>query len=261
MKQPDEILLAGTGNLAAHLAGLFADIAGFRLDVAGRDPAKTHEFCNKFGGLPFREEEGKQYLAVIVCVSDQAIESVAAKYGRKGAVLIHTSGASPMETLLTFHQSVGVFWPVQTFTAGREIGWTGLPVCIQSNDSLAADFLSLVTERTGIMPVESTSADRLRYHLAAVFVCNFVNHLYALADIWCREHLLETETLKALILETARKVQSLEPPEAQTGPAKRHDIQSLDKHLELLSDHPALKQVYTLLSKQIMNRYQYLLKP
>jgi predicted short-subunit dehydrogenase-like oxidoreductase (DUF2520 family) len=174
---------------------------------------------------------------------------------------MHTSGASSIEILSPYHASTAVFWPLQTFTAGREINWAGLPVCVQSSGPEAAALIQRIGEGMGVRLIESTSEERLKYHLAAVFVSNFVNHLYALADIWCRENLLEPEHLKPLILETAKKVQELSAPEAQTGPAKRHDLASMEKHLALLNDHPALQQVYALLSEQIMNRYQFLLKP
>jgi len=261
VKHPDEILLIGTGNLAAHLAAVLSGPAGYRLDVAGREQSKTEAFCNAFGGLPYLEEEGKFYQAAIVCVSDEAIATCASKYGNKAEVLIHTSGASPLEVIKELHAETGVFWPVQTFSRGREIDWKNLPVCIQSNGQKAEQFIRNLAERTGIHPVESTSEERLKYHLAAVLVCNFVNHLYTVADIWCRENLLNPDFLKPLILETAKKVQELNPPESQTGPAKRGDTGSMEKHLALLNDHPAIRQVYTLMSEQIQNRYQYLRKP
>jgi predicted short-subunit dehydrogenase-like oxidoreductase (DUF2520 family) len=258
MSYPEEILLVGTGNLAAHLAVILSGPAGYRVDVAGRDPEKLETFCKTYGGLPFREEDDKFYQAVIICVSDQAIESSAARYGKKASCILHTSGASSLEILEKYHRSNGVFWPLQTFTAGREVSWEGLPVCIQASDQHAAAILNRLSEGTRIKAIESTSDQRLQYHLAAVFVGNFVNHLYVLSDIWCRENLLDFDALKPLILETARKVQALSPPEAQTGPAKRQDVASIDKHMAMLDDHPALKQVYHILSEQIMKRYQYL---
>jgi predicted short-subunit dehydrogenase-like oxidoreductase (DUF2520 family) len=147
---------------------------------------------------------------------------------------------------------------MQTFTAGRPINWHKLPVCIQASGSGPGVFFEKLSNSTGLLTVETTSAERLNYHLAAVFACNFTNHLYTLADIWCRENLLEPKLMLPLIEETAKKVQLLDPTEAQTGPAKRADQVTIDKHMALLNDHPALRQVYQLFSEQIMSRYHYL---
>ena len=61
--------------------------------------------------------------------------------------------------------------------------------------------------------------------------------------------------LHPLIRETANKINKVNPAEAQTGPAKRNDTQTINKHLELLSEYPEFQEIYKLLSNQITKKH------
>jgi len=98
---------------------------------------------------------------------------------------------------------------------------------------------------------EAGDEARLKLHIAAVVVSNFTNHLYALAEAFCRKEGLDFKQLLPLIEETALRIKDVSPHEAQTGPAARHDKETIQKHLELLKDHPQLKNIYLLLSESI----------
>ena len=93
------------------------------------------------------------------------------------------------------------------------------------------------------------SDQRKKVHLAAVYVNNFVNHLYHIAHEICARENLPFELLKPLIRETARKIEVMAPSEAQTGPAKRKDLKTINEHLELLSEDQ--KDLYQLISNSI----------
>jgi len=88
-------------------------------------------------------------------------------------------------------------------------------------------------------------------HVAAVMVSNFTNHLYALAEDYCRKEGLDFKQLLPLIEETAIRLKDTSAKQAQTGPALRHDSETIHKHLELLKDHPQLKNIYVLLTESI----------
>jgi hypothetical protein len=90
--------------------------------------------------------------------------------------------------------------------------------------------------------------------VAAVIVSNFTNHLYALAEDYCRKEGLDFKQLIPLIGETAERIESLSPKNAQTGPALRHDEETIKKHLDLLKDHPQLKKIYELLTSSIQSK-------
>lgn len=92
---------------------------------------------------------------------------------------------------------------------------------------------------------------RMKLHVAAVIVSNFPNHLYALAEDYCEKEGLDFKQLVPLIEETASRIKDISPKQAQTGPAIRHDKETLQKHIELLKEHPQLKNIYLLLTESI----------
>jgi predicted short-subunit dehydrogenase-like oxidoreductase (DUF2520 family) len=104
-----------------------------------------------------------------------------------------------------------------------------------------------VTERV----YELSSDDRQYLHLAAVFACNFVNHCYAMAAEVLEEHGMDFDVMLPLIDETARKVHQLHPLQAQTGPAVRYDENVIRHQVQLLRNHPFMKDLYERMSLHI----------
>jgi hypothetical protein len=68
----------------------------------------------------------------------------------------------------------------------------------------------------------------------------------------CTENHLSFDILKPLIQETAHKILTLSPKEAQTGPAKRNDTETINAHLSFLADENQ-KEIYKLLTKSIID--------
>lgn len=96
------------------------------------------------------------------------------------------------------------------------------------------------------------SAQRSRIHLAAVFACNFANHMYAIGEEVARRAGLDFEVLKPLVAETAAKAcDARSPRDVQTGPAVRNDTPTMERHLALLDGEPTLQEIYTQISNNI----------
>lgn len=83
-------------------------------------------------------------------------------------------------------------------------------------------------------------------------VSNFSNHLFALAEQFCKKENIDFKLLEPLIFETANRLSIYSPNEVQTGPAIRNDVFTLDKHIQLLRNHPRLKYMYLKLTESIM---------
>jgi predicted short-subunit dehydrogenase-like oxidoreductase (DUF2520 family) len=92
---------------------------------------------------------------------------------------------------------------------------------------------------------------RMKLHLVAVIVSNFTNHLYALAEEYCKKEGIDFKELYPLIEETATRLKTLSSINTQTGPAVRNDEETINKHLEMLQSHPRLKKVYQFLTENI----------
>ena len=166
----------------------------------------------------------------------------------KDQLVVHTSGSVSCQDLAE-HNRRGVFYPLQSFSKNRESNFKEIPICIEAEFNKDLLLLEELAAALSDDVYFIDSDQRKKLHLAAVFVNNFVNHLYQIGHDICAREALPFEILKPLIAETARKIEEMTPSDAQTGPAKRNDLKTINEHLELLSDdHKAL---YQLISKSI----------
>lgn len=167
------------------------------------------------------------------------------------ALFIHTAGSMSMEVLPSPRR--GVLYPMQTFSRSRAVRFREIPVFVESatDESLLLALASQLSERACVLCGER----RRLLHLAAVFACNFVNHMYDLADGILAGAGLPFDVMLPLIDETARKVHQLRPRQAQTGPAVRYDRNVMERQMELLPDGQD-RLIYELLSKSIHDRLQ-----
>ncbi|SHJ70089.1 Rossmann-like and DUF2520 domain-containing protein [Pseudozobellia thermophila] len=189
----------------------------------------------------------------IIAVSDNAINSVSQQLNTKNKLVVHTSGATPMDILAT-HPRHGVFYPLQSFSKDRPMDFNKVPLCLESNTQSDLDLLKQLAQKITGRIYEVSTEQRKTLHLAAVFVNNFTNHLYHLAHEICKEKELSFELLRPLIGETVDKLSHLTPYQAQTGPARRGDQSTIDTHLAQLKK-PVEIEIYKLLSQSIENTY------
>jgi predicted short-subunit dehydrogenase-like oxidoreductase (DUF2520 family) len=157
----------------------------------------------------------------------------------------------PME-ILDAKNRRGVFYPLQTFTKNKAINFKEIPICLESEMEIDFFIIKKLAQSISNSVQSISSEQRKALHVAAVFVCNFVNHLYKIGNDICKENQLSFEILKPLIVETAQKIIQLTPENAQTGPAKRNDTATINSHLNFLSDENQ-KEIYKLITKSIID--------
>jgi len=185
----------------------------------------------------------------LISVSDRSVAEVAQALAFENRLVAHTAGSLPAQVLGTRNRS-GVFYPLQTFSKTRAVDFSTVPICIEA--AFERDLATLEACARALsnqVHVIGTDARKM-LHLSAVFVCNFTNHLYAIAQDLCKQHSLPFSLLEPLIMETALKVREVPAASAQTGPAIRGDQKVMDAHLALLTND-IHKQIYTLLSGAI----------
>ena len=189
----------------------------------------------------------------LVAVSDSAITPLLASLPiPESAVVAHTAGSQPLVAIPARFENRAVLYPLQTFTAGREVDFSEIPLFVEAaNEELLAE-IKAVAAKLSCTVIEADSNMRSQAHLAGVVVCNFVNHLYATGAAIVQGAGLDFATLSPLIAETARKaVESGNPSAVQTGPAKRNDMVTIERHLGMLADRPELQEIYKKLSQNI----------
>lgn len=258
LTEPLRTVIIGSGNVATAVAPAL-ELAGAVTVVAVYSPTYAHaaELAGKLNNAVAVDKacdmpaDADLY---IVAVKDDAVAKVAAELPRNNAVWLHTSGGVPAETLSPLTDNYGVFYPLQTFSKGVDVNLAEVPVFVEGSNDMTLS----VAERLGraISPkVHHADGDtRCKMHAAAVFACNFTNHLWAIADdILRREAGVDLSVLHPLLKETLRKAMLGRPSDGQTGPAVRGDRGVMDKHAGLLADDEA--RLYRELSEHIMDYY------
>ncbi|WP_419211378.1 Rossmann-like and DUF2520 domain-containing protein [Maribacter sp. X9] len=247
------VVLIGTGNVAQNLFQVLATNPDVDIrQVIGRK--KAH--LNFALGTTKVATDLKEILPAdvyILAISDEAIPLVSKEIeGIKGLV-VHTSGGTSLASINN-HTRCGVFYPLQTFTKGKMISFEAIPLCIEAKQSQDLQLLKKLGVALSKTVVEIDSEKRKALHLAAVFVNNFTNYLYSVAEDICEENEVDFNLLKPLMKETVAKLDDLTPLKAQTGPAKRGDQKTLHTHLSLIKNKQQ-RDIYTLLSNTIKSTY------
>ena len=189
----------------------------------------------------------------IVSVKDAVLQSLLSSVvkGREEALFVHTAGSMPMSVWEGIAIRYGVLYPMQTFSKQRPVDFGTVSFFVEANEPDDLETLKQMASSLGAKVYEASSEQRMSLHVAAVFACNFANHMYALSAKLLDKYGMPFEAMLPLIEETADKVHLLSPREAQTGPAIRRDGNVMDKHLDLLADEPILQDLYKKISKSI----------
>lgn len=233
-----KIDIIGKGNVGSHLVEAYKGIMDVRA-TSSRDLRDVRPDADLH----------------IVCVSDDAIREIFSELSCKvsgSSVIAHTSGTTPLSAISDLHTHTGVFYPLQTFTKGKPLDYSRIPFFIEASDSKSEDLLMKVASAVSDSVSQADSEKRLHLHIASVMSCNFVNHLWTLSERYLSSNGIEFRTLLPLIEETFRKVTTMNPKAAQTGPASRHDLKTIDSHLAHLEESPDIREIYRILTSSIM---------
>jgi predicted short-subunit dehydrogenase-like oxidoreductase (DUF2520 family) len=248
-----DIVIIGSGNVAAVL-GRKMQAAGHKIvQVVSRNASAASELAYEW------DTESANYLSLlnknadvyIIAVSDDAIGEIASDLKLPGKVVAHTAGSVSKEVLKNVTDHYGVFYPLQSIR--KEINHLpDIPIIYEGSDEKArAELRELAESISYKQPVAAGSEDRMKLHIAAVVVNNFTNHLYALAEQYCKKEGIDFRQLLPLINETVDRLKSNSPAGTLTGPAVRNDQPTIQKHLDLLKDHPHLQKVYLQMTESI----------
>ncbi|AVR46155.1 DUF2520 domain-containing protein [Christiangramia fulva] len=243
-----KVVIIGAGNVATHLYRTFSETEDVAiLQVYNRNPEHL-----KFVKEPEKRISDLQNLenadVYLIAIKDEAIPEFVLEMPETDGILAHTSGSQPMNILNKF-ENFGVFYPLQTFSKNKQIDFKNIPVCLEANTKANFHLLKKLAEKIAENTYEVNSEQRKALHLSAVFVNNFTNHMFAMASEYCRKNELPFDILRPLIRETVDKIESLDPIDAQTGPALRNDKKTIQMHLEMLDENQ--KKIYTILTESI----------
>lgn len=251
------IVIIGAGRVGSALSIAFSKKEHRILKIISRSIDRAAGLAEilecDYGDKPDIPGEAE---VVILAVKDDALRDVIKDIKvSNDAVLAHTAGSVGLDVFGKNTVNHGVFYPLQTFTHGREYNFSTIPLFLEANNKHSHMLLKslAVTVSENVFYLDS---DKRRYlHLAAVFSSNFVNHMYSAGKEISDQASMEFNVLLPLLRETLDKAADLGPENSQTGPAVRNEKKTIEKHLDLLSFSPDLQKIYQVITDSIIHKY------
>ena len=252
LKSETQIALIGSGNIATHL-GLALKQAGYNIVQVFSRTKKSASQLSKLLVTDYTTDFKKiaQAQLYIICIKDDAIADIVKKIKFGDTLVVHTSGSIDVNVFKGCSKNNGVFYPLQTFSKNKKADFSLVPICVEANNNANKKTLVQIANSISNNVICLNSEQRKTVHLAAVFACNFSNHMYAIAEKILKEKSIPFNILMPLIQETANKVELNSPAKMQTGPAIRRDKKVMKQHLQMLKGKKKIKKIYGLLSKNI----------
>ncbi|MGJ7032568.1 Rossmann-like and DUF2520 domain-containing protein [Niabella hirudinis] len=248
------IVILGSGNVAAVLGRKLRNAGHEILQVYGRNASAASELAYEL------DTESANYTSLIsgagdvylVAVSDTAIAPLAADLRLKGKIVVHTAAAVPMEVLRGVTDNYGVFYPLQSMRKQQE-KIPELTIYTEASNDKTKKVLDQLAGSITANPVHTANLDkRSKLHVAAVFVNNFTNYLFDLAESFCNREGVAFKELLPLLQNTVERLKDESPSRMQTGPAARGDQDTIRRHQEILKDYPEQLSVYNFLTEALM---------
>ncbi len=251
-----EIVMIGAGHVATHLSKALQKAGIKVLQVYSRTAKAAASLaaelnCEYTIKPTDINPNADLYL---FSVTDNALPNVLSNFPYKGVFAAHTSGSHSIQLLTDAGFRSGVFYPLQTFSKSIEPVFSTIPLCIEASDQNGLESLSQLASTISNDVRHVTSSQREIIHIAAVFSCNFTNHMYAVAEDLMAKNNIDFDILYPLLDETIRKAKKSRPALVQTGPAARNDQNIIEKHLNQLATLPDYQKLYNFISESIQSQ-------
>lgn len=253
------VVILGAGRVATHLVPALLGAGHSVEQVWSRSEASARALAEPLH-IAYTEEldsivpDADVY---IVSITDGALPEVAAKIVTRvgeSPLFVHTAGSVGIELWKQCGAlNYGILYPLQTFSKERPVNMSEVSLFIEASDEGAFAKIELLAHGLSERVYRADSKRRARIHVAAVFACNFANAMYGVAHRLLTEDGVPFEVLLPLIDETAAKVHTLNPHDAQTGPAVRGDEAVIQGHMQALAEHEELCAIYNQISNYIRN--------
>jgi len=253
----------GAGTVGTALAVLLSS-KGYRVTgVSSRSQASAKNLAKAVDGchvLKNNQDVADTAELVFITTPDDTIARVASQVKwHNGQSVVHCSGADSTDILEPARKSgamVGSFHPLQTLAGVKQAkeNIPGSTFAVEAEEPLLGTLKDMATALGGHW-IELKASDKVVYHAAAVFACNYLVTLVKLAtDLWQTFSIppdQATRALLPLIRGTLHNIDTIGIPQCLTGPIARGDTGTIKKHIEALQEKaPALLSPYKELGLQ-----------
>ena len=244
------ISFIGSGNVATHLALAFYERGHAVEQVWSRNIDHANLLASRVEARPVSNLDKLlgNADAFVLAIPDDALFTLAGELRLGNVLVLHTSGATSIQVLKHCSTRYGVLWAPQSFVRDTAMDYSELPFCIEGSDARTEEEIAALAGTVSPHIFHTTHEQRQYVHLAAVFVNNFTNGLYAVAQQVCHEQNVPFEILYPIIQTTARRAQWGDVRYQLTGPAVRNDRKTIDSHRRLLAQDKQLLEVYDMMT-------------
>lgn len=187
----------------------------------------------------------------ILAIKDDALALVAKQLHFDGKVVIHCAGAVSLDVIANISAQRAVIWTLYSIKKNNLPQDNNVPLIVEANSQQALNIALELAHDISERVLETDFLQRQMLHLNAVFVNNFTNHLFTIAQKIGEEHHLPFDVLRPIMNQTLEQTRTVMPAESQTGPAIRNDQDTIEKHLSLLEAHPHWQKIYSDISTSI----------
>jgi len=248
------IILLGSGNVATHL-GIALKNSNYNIVQVYSKSIENAKLLAKKLDANFTNDLTKLKSSdlIIISINDDAILSVLSQI--KNTAIVHTSGSIGLNIFKGKFSNYGVFYPLQTFSKGVDLNVSEIPFCIEGNSLEFEKQLIEISKALSNNVVKMNSQQRKQLHIAAVFACNFSNHMYSIADDLLAKKDIDFKILLPLIRKTITNLKSNKPKEVQTGPAKRKDTVIIQEHITTIKEKE-IKELYQKITANIIKYHE-----
>jgi predicted short-subunit dehydrogenase-like oxidoreductase (DUF2520 family) len=180
---------------------------------------------------------------VFITTPDDVITQVCSEVQwHEGQSVVHCSGAHSVDILEPAKKlgaAVGSFHPLQTFADVDQAieNVPGSTFALEAEEPLLSTLKELTLLLNGSW-VELKPGEKVLYHTAAVFACNYLVTLVKLAlDLWLDFGVSSREATRALLpllQGTINNIDNIGLPDCLTGPVARGDSGTIERHLSAL---------------------------
>lgn len=252
----DKIAIIGMGNVGFHFTKAFSE-ENFEVYFWSRSKIDKELLNLVSSAIQLNEIKDipQDIKLCIICTSEDAISAIAQELKGFKGIVVHSSGSVSIAELESLSNRVGVVYPLQTFSKTRKLDYSEIPVFLETKDREVYTELELIIKKVFPNISYLKSEERKFLHLAAVFANNFVNACVMAAKEVSEDNNVDFSLLKPLIKETLSKLESIDPENSQTGPAKRKNQKIIELQIDLLSDKKDLKEIYEKVSTYITNKF------
>lgn len=252
-----KVVIAGSGNVASVISKLIQKAGHQIVQIVSRNPDHARSLAALYN-VPVAALANPKFEPAdiyIIALNDVALDHIEKITALKNKFVVHTAGSVSIDVFKNLTSVYGGLYPLQTLSKKME-NTPEIPFLVEGNSKETlhkiVEFARTLSDK--VIPV--TDAERLRYHVAAVFAGNFTNHLYAIAETFCNKERIEFKNLLPLINEVTARLTTNSPQDVQTGPAIREDIFTINRHLQTLSANPEMKYLYLKLSESILKLHE-----